>query len=245
MSSTANPPVKNTPSKFVHIYKWTAPHRYWSPRDKNWYLGYSVFYTVIIFLAALTEQYLLILALIALLLLIFVQASIPPEIHSYEITNRGLKAYDTLFRWRDIEHFWVTEKVEGGMLTRINKLNDKYRMIHLDLPTKVPPRLTILVGNGDEQELVFHLLEYIPYADPEETSDDFLTQAMHGRYIKLHEYADTEEFAEAAEQPQETIAVKEETEPEIDPEALAAREEKRKKQLSELQAAKDETTPTK
>jgi hypothetical protein len=201
---------KNKINSFVHLYSWSAPERYWTKREKSWYLWYSLLFVVLIFLSALTEQYFLILALIALLLLLFAQAAIPPTILKHEITNRGIKVFDSFFKWQDIDHFWITEKVDGGIFARLNKRHDKYKLVNFDLPKKNPPRISLLINSADEEMVVSTLLEYIPYADAEETSDDFLSRLIYGSHVPFKHYApETEYYPEDEDFPEQELSDKE------------------------------------
>lgn len=224
MSSEVIPKV----TKFVHLYVWSAPERFWQAKDKNWYLRYALLFIVLIFLSALTEQYFLILGLIALLLLIYAQAANPPGKQKFEVTNRGLKAFDTLYLWKDINSFWISDKANGGIWDTFKSNPPTHRLISFEMPKKNPPRLTLLLGDSDEETLLFTLLEYIPYADTSEASNDFIARQIYGKYLPLQHYMpQTEVYREDEKFPAQEIEHSE-------------KEAKRKQQLDQVtQSQKD------
>lgn len=224
-------PSTSNQNKFIHVYNWAATDRHWSPRGRNWYLGYAVTFVILITLAALTEQYFLILALIALLFLLYAQASSPPRSMRHEITSLGLKAFDQLFRWSDISGFWVSEKVEGGIIAPITGLKQSYRQVNFEMPKKNPSRLSLLIGDGDEEKIVFSLLEYIPYSEDQEVGNDFISRQIYGKHLPLKDYAPSlEVYPEEEDLPAQEIKTDE------------AKETKRKEQLEAVKG-EEKTQP--
>ena len=221
---------------FKHIFSWTVPERHWSPKDRDWYLWRALLFIFLIFFSAVTEQYFLILALIALLLLLFTHASVPPRIVKHEITNRGIKAFDILFKWRDIDYYWITEKTERSFVDIVNRLpGKKYRLLNFDMRKGNPARLSLLLNNDEEEYIVFTLLDHIPYADPEETSDDLLSRLIYGKHIELKHYAPGfEEYPETSNYPEQKIT---ELEAEVSDRYQEIDKEKQE-QLKELKRSK-------
>lgn len=218
---STNTPTK-TLTKFVHLYTWIAPERFWQAKSRDWYLWYALLFIILIFLSALTEQYFLILGLIALLFLLYAQAASPPGKQKFEITNRGLKAFDTLFLWKDIEHFWVSEKANNGIWDFFKSKKPTHRLVSFEMPKKNPPRLTLLIGEGDEETIVFTLLEHIPYADLNDVANDFLAKLIYGGYLPLQTYMpETESYEEDETYPDQEITHEE-------------KEAKRQKQVEQL-----------
>lgn len=185
--------TKSLVPTFEHLLTWAAPERYWVERPQSWYVIRAAIFVAFILLAALTEQYLLIIALIALMILLFAQASIPPRIRHFVITNQGLKAYDNLYRWKDVTGFWFSEKHDITLSERINSQPGyKYLQINFEMPTKNPARLSLLTGELVEAEFMEVLLKYIPYSEVEDVNDDILSRLIYGKFIDFKSFLPTE-----------------------------------------------------
>ncbi len=169
----------------TNLYSWESSERYWTPRDRAWFVTYSFFFVVVIALAAILGQYILILAIIAFTFLWFVQASIPPEIVKHTINPLGIKTYGKLYRWKDISHYWFSSK--HGI---------KY--LNLDLFDQENPqsdrrkRVTLLLENNEDLELFYLMIYRIDYGDKSEIGYNFLTKLIYGNYIDIFNYLPVE-----------------------------------------------------
>lgn len=99
---------------------WEAYEHEHIERGSDWYWALGV----IVVCAALTSL-LFGNALFALLILaagsaIAVMAHVPPELHSFEITDKGIQAGDTLHRYEEIISFWVEEESKDQPLLLID-----------------------------------------------------------------------------------------------------------------------------
>src|SRR5690606_31691562 len=128
-------------SVFKKLHEWEAPERSWTPKTRSWYVTYSLFFALIVLIAAILREYILILAVIAFAFLWFVQGSIPPQIATYTITSIGIKAFEKLFRFRNIKHFWFSEK---------NDLFLNLEIVEDDNPNFVK-RVSLIIKPEDEK----------------------------------------------------------------------------------------------
>jgi hypothetical protein len=180
--SSKNPPIKK-------LFEWEAPERAWKFRDRSWYISYGFFFLVIIALAALLEEYFLIVALIAFIFLWFIQATIPPEIVKHELTSMGIKTYGNLFKWKSIQYFWFSRK-------------DSFTLLHLDIIDKAftsgdrVHRLTLLINEEDLDRIFEVLSRYIDYGSKEETSYNLFARLLHGPYIDISNFISEVEDSE-------------------------------------------------
>lgn len=154
------------------LYKWKAPERSFRPKSRNWYIWVGTFSIIAIVLSVLTGAFLLVVAIIAVLAVIYAMDTIPPKVFEFEILNKGLRAGEKLYAWRQIPKFWINER---GL--------DIY--INFELLGENQPRLTLLSGDGDINIIAKELVQYIDYLEPTEVKSDIFQQLVEGQHKKL------------------------------------------------------------
>jgi hypothetical protein len=165
-------------SQLKSIYKWKAPERPFNPKSKNWYIGAFSIAIVAIILAILTETYLLVVAIIAVLVVVYAMNTVPPEIFEYEITNKGVKIANQMHLWRQIPRFWIADR-GGDIFINFEALANE-------------PRIIILAGEGNINIIAKELVKYIDYLSPAEVSSDFLMRLVEGKHKNISDfYEDT------------------------------------------------------
>jgi hypothetical protein len=158
------------------LLSWEAAERIWRPKTRLWYLSYAAIILFLMLVSARLGYYIVIVALVAFMLLWFVQGTIAPWIIKHKITNRGLFSQGFLVRWEEMACFWFATK-EGQTL------------LYIDFPkTAKEPRMTILVPAGLEYE-IFHLLhQQIPYGEESQVEYNFLSRMIYGTYQPLSRF---------------------------------------------------------
>lgn len=134
------------------IYHWEAPDRIELAHSKGWYTAVATISIITIFFALINSNFMLVLAVIAIVLLIYVINSVPAKQVRNSITNKGIKIAEDHYLWSDIDYFWVSER--GGKLV-INIEQREYR-----------GRLYALVGDGDINRIVTEMIKYEDYREP-------------------------------------------------------------------------------
>lgn len=168
---------------FTELFSWEAPERYWTPKDRAWYVGWSFFFVLIISVGVLLQEYLFTLSIIAFAFLWFIQASIPPQIGKFKITTIGIKAYEKVFRWKDVKHFWFS--IKNNVIFLNLDLSETYE-------GSAPGRISMMLGEGKDDEKIFEILiRQIDYGDKEEISFNFLTEILHGKHVEMEDYMST------------------------------------------------------
>jgi hypothetical protein len=164
---------------FKDIYEWRAPERLWTPKTRAWYVTYSFFFISIIFIAALLQEYIFIVAIITFSFLWFIQGSTPPNIVKYQITSLGIRAYEKLYRWKEIKHFWFSEK-------------DEVYFLNIDLDNEENPRIekriSLIINDNADIEIFNILIKNIDYGDTQEVNFNILTQIITGKHIDIAKY---------------------------------------------------------
>lgn len=160
------------------VYTWKAPERLFSPKSRDWYVWVSGFAVVAIALSALTNNFGLVIAIIAIVFLIYTLNTTPPRIVTHEITNKGLKLDGGLYLWRMIESFWVVKR-EGQYLIHLD-IRESERNV-----TDIPKRHILLGGEGDIKFIVSYIVQYVDYLTSREASTGLLSTLIIGEYQPL------------------------------------------------------------
>jgi hypothetical protein len=157
------------------IYKWDAPERVFEKRDRRWYVIVASVAMGAIVLSALTNNFVLIFAIIALVLVLYTLNTIPPHIINHEITNKGVHSFDNLYTWKNIQSFWVVKRGKEFVINLEVKLNSETSH----------RRMIILVGSGDLQKIVAYLVRHIDYLSPNEVGINPFNRFIEGEYLPL------------------------------------------------------------
>jgi len=186
MAKKLHTKIEDRGSSFNKLFTWHSPERAWEPKDRAWFVSYSFFFVVFIALAALLEEYILVLLIIAFSFLWFVQASIAPEIVEHTITNMGIRTFGKLFKWKSIKHFWISKK-SGD--TFLNLEIEDYDTFKSDRKK----RLSLIIDEKDE-EMIFELfIENVDYGDKDEVDYNFLTRLTNGKHMDMSKYMGEED----------------------------------------------------
>lgn len=166
----------NNRTGLQNLAEWEAPERYWSPKTRGWYVTYSLFFISLVFIAALLAEYIFIVTIIAFAFLWFVQASIPPRNTKYSITTLGIRAQDSLFQWKNIKHFWFSQKDDVIFL---------YIEYNEDEAPDVFKRVGLILTTVDTKEIFRILIGYIGYGNEKDITYNFLSYLVGGKYIDI------------------------------------------------------------
>ncbi|MFQ5492885.1 MAG: hypothetical protein ACE5DX_01870 [Candidatus Dojkabacteria bacterium] len=161
------------------IYKWSAPERIHEPKDRNWYVMVAGVALVIIVYAALTNNFGLIIAVIAVIFFIYALNTIPAKTVQHEVTNKGLKSHGQLFTWRTIDSFFVVRR--GRHLL----MNFEVRPKPTSLTTE---RVVVLKGEADLKKVVTYLVQHIDYLSSTEVGNNIFFRVTQGEYQPLIQF---------------------------------------------------------
>ena len=163
-------------------YKWEAPDRVYSKKGRLWFSIISLFFILGIGFAAITQEILLIIIFILILFLIYLSNSIKPQLTKHEITNKGIKSGKEIWIWRNIDGFWISRRGEHLILI-------------IDLALDISPdRIMLLVGSADPRKIVEILIEFIPYMNRKQISEDIINTFTTGSYLPLTHWLESEDI---------------------------------------------------
>ncbi len=174
------------------IFTWEAPERVVTQHSRPWYLVVAIVFLVAILFATLIKEPLLIAALIALMILIFISTTIKPKIVKNEITNKGIRSGNKIWNWGITEGFWLSTRGKHTLL--IMNLEEK----------QVPNRVILLLGAENPKKLVSILVNYLNYVPRKDIGEDIINIFTLGEYVPLSEFIDLEEKEPSRTQPVNT-----------------------------------------
>ena len=168
------------------LYSWVAPERDFEVKDRKWYVTTAAAAMFFIIVAALTKNYLLIVTIIALVVVIFTVNTIPPHDAKHKLTTRGMYSFNTLFVWKNMICFWVTQRA-GKYL-----LHFEYRGKVSDLNSQ---QMVILIGRGNLEKIATYMVRHVDYLGPSEITENVFSKWAQGRYIPLLEIVGEKDIA--------------------------------------------------
>lgn len=153
---TATPnPNSRPPIPEELLLEWTAPSRLFKKRDKEYFtnIGAIVFFLSIILVFA--REFVLIAAVLAIVFLVYVLSTVPPEDIKHRITTLGIESAGHFYRYEQIAEFWFEEQWGQNMLV---------------LKPFLGARIIILTGMQDKNKVREILAQFIPFREQPERS---------------------------------------------------------------------------
>ena len=150
---------KEEPKEERVLVSWRAPGRPFKRRDKEYYTTIGAIVVLVAIILLFLKEWLLIAVMIALAFVAYVLASVPPEETKHELTNRGVRTGNKLYKWQELWRFWLEEKW-------------KQKMLVVETRVRFPRRLLLMLGEADEELVKRTLKEYLILEKPEPTFMD-------------------------------------------------------------------------
>src|SRR5260221_1230234 len=177
---------KITSDPIQYLVAWEAPERICKVKDRSWYVIYSFFFVVLIaFLAILGEVFLIVLVL-AFAFLWFIQGSIAPQDMEHIITTIGIKTFNKLYKWKDIQDFWFSKKDEHILLNLDLYLEDNH-------DSDFKKRISLIVNEEDQEKIFNILIRTLDYGDHDTASYNIITRITNGEFIDVTHFLPKEE----------------------------------------------------
>lgn len=156
----------------IKLFEWEAPIRVQLAFDMKTFLIIVAASLVFIVYLAILQQYYLMLAIIAILFVIYAAGTTQPEVVTHRITARGIDTFGQLFEWFMLDEFWFSKK------------NDEEILI-VDTKLRYPSRLLLLIKPEDREAIFVLLQENLLYKDIRKQGR--LEKSSYGEYIPLDE----------------------------------------------------------
>lgn len=155
---------------FYQVYQWEAPERIQPTKDNRFYLVGSATALFVVVLSLLTNNYGLVIAVIALVLLLYALNTVPPAIAKHELTNKGLSLFGTLYSWKTIETYWISERS-----------GNKFLNLEVTPKPNKPTELIIApFGDGDIFKVISYMAQFVDYLPENEIRNNFFKNILDG-----------------------------------------------------------------
>ena len=138
------------------LMQWRAPSRPFKKRDREYFTTIAAIAFLVIIILGFLREFLLIAVVIAFAFVSYVLASVQPEETEHQLTSRGIRTGDKLFRWNTLRRYWTTEKFGQ-------------KMVIIQTIVAFPGHLILLVGSAEEGKIRKVLNEHLPHEEPEKT----------------------------------------------------------------------------
>lgn len=158
------------------LVKWKAFSRVFVKRDKAWFLKVAIVGLLFILIAAFLQDFLVILVISVLVLIVFLLGSVPPDEVKHKITNKGIRSIGKLYKWEDMEEFWVAIK-------------NNQRILYIKTNVRTTPKLVLLIPRRLERKIVKLVGQRLDYKDIGK-KQGWLSKISDGEYVPAKKYYD-------------------------------------------------------
>lgn len=134
------------------MLQWEAPNRPFKKRDREYYTTIAVIVFLLSLILLFAGQFLPIAVVISVGFLSYVLASVPPEKITNAVTTYGIHTDKQFFFWDELGRYWYTTKFKEPLL-------------HIET-SRFPGRITLLMGNVDQDRLNTILKAYLVNEQP-------------------------------------------------------------------------------
>ena len=134
------------------LFVWSSPERIFVPRNLKWFGNVGLIVLVLLLIALFLQEFLLMGAILAVVFVIYVLATIPPEKIEHRITTQGIISNERSYLWDELADFWFMEKQNQLLLTVRTFL-------------RFPRQLNLVVHKDDERVIRDVLVKYIPFRE--------------------------------------------------------------------------------
>lgn len=142
------------------LYTWTAPLRPFKRRDKEFFTTVIAIAILIGLILFFLEGILPVAVVAALVFLVYVLSTIPPEDVDHKITNKGVSFAGTRYPWEELRRFWFAARFGTDLL--VVEAN------------RAPWRIEMVISLQDKEPLRKVLEDHLPF---EEASPSFLDKS--------------------------------------------------------------------
>ena len=142
-----DPEITKAPEVYL---SWSSPSRLFKKRDAEFYkmIGAIVFLLTIILVFA--SEFVLVLAMLSIVFLVYVLSTVPPENVDHRITNLGIESAGHYYRWEELSEFWFDSQWGQALLV---------------LKPFMGPRIVILLGLEKKEKVRELLTKHIPFRE--------------------------------------------------------------------------------
>ncbi len=141
------------------LLKWVGPSRPFHTQSRQFFSTVGVIVVLVGLILILASEWMLIIMMVAGVFAYYIWSTVPPEEVEYTITNKGIRAHSKLYKWSELQQWWIEEKWGNKLLS-------------LEQVAGWPKRVYLVLKNINLNELSEILNQYLILEKPELTSMD-------------------------------------------------------------------------
>lgn len=145
------------------LFEWTAPERPYQERNKDFWITAVAILVLVSVILIFINEFLLVMALAAVLFLYYALATVPPREVSYKITNRGIYFGEVHYPWNFLERFWFKKSLSTAT-------------VNFGTMIKFPRVVMMVINEKDQEKIKEIAVKRIPLLESSPTFVDKVTK---------------------------------------------------------------------
>ena len=98
------------------LLEWSSPSRLFKRRDKDYFRNIAAIFFLSSIILVFAGEFILIVAGLAIVFLLYVLSTVPPEEVRHRITSLGIESAGHFYRWEELGEFWFESQWGQKML---------------------------------------------------------------------------------------------------------------------------------
>lgn len=147
------------PIELKTLIAWQAPVRPFKKRDKEFFTTVAAIAFLVCVILLFIKEWLGIAVVVSLVFVGYVLATVEPEKTEHEITTRGIKTGEKLYKWEELRRFWFSNK--WGQ-----------QILNVDTKLRFPSQLILLLADQSQDKIKELIGKYLQFEEPEITFMD-------------------------------------------------------------------------
>ena len=132
------------------LISWKSPERVFRARSQKYFFKVGLYGLIFILAAIAFGEFFLVGVILAIMFVVYVLATHPPNNIEHKITNMGVTSGGRAFLWEELDSFWFDKKGDDRLMLVETKLH-------------YPGRLIILLTTVSERTLLDLLEKHLHY----------------------------------------------------------------------------------
>lgn len=145
------------------LFEWTAPERPYQERNKDFWITAIAILILVSVILIFINEFLLVMALAAVLFLYYALATVPPREVAYKITNRGIYFEEVHYPWDFLERFWFKKSLSTAT-------------VNFGTMVKFPRVVMMVINEKDQEKIKEIVVKRIPLLESSPTFIDKITK---------------------------------------------------------------------
>ena len=158
------------------LYSWESMARPYVKRGRAWFLSIATVALILILFFAFLQDIMVILVICVAVFIVYLLGSVPPGKVKHSITNKGIKTVGRLFKWEELQNFWLAEKFGS-------------QIVYAETASRFPSRVVMLVDKEQELKVVSLIADHLEYKEYEE-KQGWISKKSDGIMQKPSKYVD-------------------------------------------------------